>query len=187
MMRSLILIVILLALATTVTAREPKIEGVEMSTRWKITRTTVKRANKVKEATGYMMYTVTPDALDAAFRCQKGRLFAFVAIKPVHMRDATKLGWQAKRWYLKVAIGDGEFRDEVWASVHNGKVLMARKRSTSREIFDAARKGTSIRIDPRYGEDVLVKIPADADQVFRRFEEVCGFVAPQPNGPITTT
>ena len=186
-MKSLLLIVTLLAHAMTVAAREVIIEGVEMSTTWKIASTTVKRARKVEESTGYIMYTVSPDTLDTAFRCQKGRLFAFVAIKPVNMVDATKLGWQVKRWHLKVAIGDGEFRDEIWASVHNGKVLMARKRSTSRAIFAAARKGTSIRIDPRYGEDVTVDIPADADQVFRRFEEVCGFVRPRPNGPITTT
>jgi len=180
----LVLGLLLLAYATFASAGD---DGVDQSSLWKVSHTFVKRARKKKEATGIVLYTAEPDTLDTAFRCQKGRLYAFVAVKPVSMHEAmVNLGWQVKRWRLKVAIGDGEFRDEIWASVHDGRILMARKRTTSLAIFAAARKGTSIHIDPKYGKDVTIDIPADDSGAFRHFEELCGFVAPGPNSRITT-
>jgi hypothetical protein len=188
MIRRFGLILLVLALSNPGAAQDDEQENQAATAPWQLSRTFVKRPYKSQESTGVAVYTTTPDALGAAFRCQEGRLYAFVVVKPLDLHEAMEqLGWQAKRWRVTVTIGDSEPRDEVWASVHGGKILMARKRSTSRKLFVAARSGVTIVIDPKYGKDVVVDIPADTTGAFRRFEEVCGFVEAQAEGAVIAT
>ena len=106
------------------------------------------------EQTGSVLYTSTPDTLGAAFRCQKGKLYAFLAVKKIDLHDAlVQTGWHAKTWNVTITIGDGEPKDEQWVSFMRGKILGARSRGTSRQLLDAARAGTTVSIDQKYGQN----------------------------------
>lgn len=149
---------------------------------WAISRTyLLQRGYLDKDKRKYMgmaLYTSEPDSYGAAFRCQKGRLYAFVAVKKVDLHELmTRRSLRAKKWVVSFSVDDNELRKEDWSTLLDGQVLAPGKRSSAREIFAAARRGTTIRIDPRFGKAVTVEVPGDSGGLFDVFERECGFKA----------
>ncbi len=123
---------------------------------------------------GLSAWTPTTDGLGAAFRCDRGILYAFVAMEEVDMAASLmRLGGTSKNWNVTVTIDGYEPREEKWITVHGGKFLMARRISTTKRLFRAARAGVSVTIEDKRGKPVTVSLPADDTGVLDAFEARC--------------
>ena len=128
---------------------------------------------------GMTLFTKAKNRQGAAFRCDRKRLYAFIAVKPVDMHAMMlRRSSTAKPWAVSYRINGGEAVDEQWVAIHGGRMLMVKSAATARKLFDAARYGANVSIEPRYGKDIDVEIPADTISLFEKFAERCGIEKP---------
>lgn len=127
-----------------------------------------------RQSMGLTLYTNAKDTLGAAFRCDRKRLYAFLAVKPVDLRKMmVRRSRNAKPWAVSYSIDESEMRQEQWVTIHGGQLLMVKSVATAETLFDAARHGTAVTIDPKYGKTVTVEIPPDKIGLFDKFRERC--------------
>lgn len=127
-----------------------------------------------RQSMGLTLYTNTKDTLGAAFRCDRKRLYAFLAVKPVDLRKMMlRRSRNAKPWSVSYSIDKSEPQSEQWITIHGGQLLMVKSAATAETLFNAARSGTAVTIDPKYGKTVTVEIPPDTIGLFDRFSERC--------------
>ena len=109
-----------------------------------------------------------------AFRCDAARMYAFVAPREANIAELmAKTARKAKKWEVSVSVGDGEAIEEAWVSMHGGRLMMIRNLELTNELFEKAKTGTSITIDPRYGKPQTIELPADKSGQFDAFRERC--------------
>ena len=134
----------------------------------------IKEVGGDRQSMGLTLYTNAQDTRGAAFRCDRNRLYAFLTVKPVDLRKImTRRSRNAKQWSVSYSIDNHKPQDEQWVTIHGGQLLMVKSAATAEKLFEAARQGTAVTIDPKYGKTVTVEIPPDTVGLFDRFRERC--------------
>jgi len=127
-----------------------------------------------RQSMGLTLYTNATDTRGAAFRCDRKRLYAFIAVKAVDLHEMMlRRSRNAKPWAVSYSIDQNETQREQWVTIHGGQLLMVKSEATAEKLFDAARRGTVVTIDPKYGKTVSVEIPPDTIGLFDKFWERC--------------
>ncbi|MGB5256611.1 MAG: hypothetical protein WBN07_13115 [Woeseiaceae bacterium] len=128
-----------------------------------------------KTPVGIGLYTTRKNAYGVGFRCEKAKLYAFVAVKKVSVRDTMIRGARRPVWWdVGYSLDGAEETVEEWISLHNGLMFMVKSRSTSLAIFEAARLGKTLIVQPKNGKAVSIELPADTIGIFDKFWDRCG-------------
>lgn len=148
-------------------------ETVESAWGWsKIYKT---KFGQTKTPVGIGLYTKRKKSYGVGFRCEKFKLYAFVAVKKVSVKDTMIRGARKPQWWNVWHSIDGEEETkEEWVSLHNGLMFMVKSRETSLAIFEAARRGKTLSVRPKNGKPVRIQLPADTIGLFDKFWDRCG-------------
>ncbi len=127
-----------------------------------------------KNARGFMVYTVDSRKTGAAFRCESGKLYAFLGVKPADFREILHQG-SSKLRYREVtfSINDNTEVVEEWVQMFSGKVYMARKISTILDIFQAAETGATITFTRKHGKTATISLPVLEQSVSQPYLDEC--------------
>jgi len=127
-----------------------------------------------REMETLLLHTVDPDRPGIAFRCEKGRLYVLLAVRPVDLEKALREGVRRPRdWPLTWRVDDGEPVSENWVSMSNSRLFMAREFASTAAIFRAARDGGVLTITVKGWDPVTVEIPESDDALFDYYIESC--------------
>lgn len=132
-----------------------------------------------KSDRGFLLYTSGDDKTGAAFRCEEGKLFAFLAVKPADFRGIIqKRSPSPSDREVRFALGDNAELKEKWVQMFSGKIYMVREVSTTLEIFQAVASGVTITFTRKYGKTVSIPIPALEKNISSHFLERCNLKKP---------
>ena len=127
-----------------------------------------------KEMETLLLHTVDPDRPGIAFRCEKGRMYVILAVRPEDLSRALREGVRRPRdWELTYRIDDGAPVTEDWVSMSNNRLFMARKFASTAAIFKAARNGGILAITVKGSDPVTIEIPESDDELFDYYVESC--------------
>jgi hypothetical protein len=127
-----------------------------------------------KEMQTLLLHTVDPDRPGIAFRCEKGRLYVTLAVRPADLRKALREGVVRPRdWEVTHQIDDGEEITGNWVSMSNSRLFMAHDFATTAAIYHAARDGQKLTITVAGWDSVKIKIPESDDELFDYYIESC--------------
>lgn len=127
-----------------------------------------------KEMETLLLHTVDPDEPGIAFRCEKGRLYLILAVRPVDLSKALREGVRRPRdWEMTYRIDGGEAVTEDWVSMSNSRLFMAHQFATTAAIFHAARDGGTLELAVKGWDPVTVEIPESDDELFDYYIESC--------------
>jgi hypothetical protein len=127
-----------------------------------------------REMETLLLHTVDPDRPGIAFRCEKGRLYVLLAVRPVDLEKALREGVRRPRdWPLTWRVDDAEPVTEDWVSMSNSRLFMARKFQSTATIFRAARDGGILEITVKGWDPVTIEIPESDDALFDYYIESC--------------
>ncbi len=128
-----------------------------------------------KTPLGIGIYTTRKKSFGVGFRCEQYKLYAFVAVKRVSVRDTMIRGARKPQWWdVNYSIDGAEETGEEWISIHNGLMFMVKSRETSFAIFEAAKLGKTMTVRPKNGKAVSIALPADTTGIFDKFWNECG-------------
>jgi hypothetical protein len=173
-----------LLLAGASMADEPADEGTAGDGAWEMSDLQLKLRAKnatsaysmpvTREMETLLLHTVDPDRPGIAFRCEKGRLYALLAVRPVDLEKALREGVRRPRdWPLTWRVDDGEPVTEDWVSMSNSRLFMAHELASTAAIFRAARDGGVLTIIVKGWDPVTVEIPESDDALFDYYIESC--------------
>lgn len=127
-----------------------------------------------KEMETLLLNTVDPDKPGIAFRCEKGRLYLILAVRPADLSQALREGVRRPRdWEVTYRIDDGEAVTEDWVSMSNSRLFMAHQFTTTAAIYHAARDGGTLEITVKGWDPVTIDIPESEDELFDYYIESC--------------
>lgn len=127
-----------------------------------------------REMETLLLHTVDPSRPGIAFRCEKGRLYVLLAVRPVDLEKKLREGVRRPRdWPLTWRVDDGEPVTEDWVSMSNNRLFMARKSASTATIFRAARDGGTLEITVTGWDTVTVEMPESDDALFDYYIERC--------------
>lgn len=127
-----------------------------------------------KEMETLLLNTVDPDKPGIAFRCEKGRLYLILAVRPADLSKALREGVRRPRdWEVTYRIDDGEAVTEDWVSMSNSRLFMAHQFATTAAIYHAARDGGTLEITVKGWDPVTIDIPESDDELFDHYIESC--------------
>ncbi len=150
----------------------------EQSSAWQVTKI-MQIKHKETHGRGLLLFTDNPDKTGAAFRCDAGKLFAFLAVKPTDIREKLFQRTRNPRdREVRFSINGGIEKSETWVQMFNGQIYMARKISSILQIFDAAKAGAQITFTRKYGKTVTFSLPVADQEIFRFFIESCDLKKP---------
>ena len=173
-----------LLLAGESLADEPADEAVDADGSWEMSdlklklraknRTSAYSMPVTREMETLLLHTVDPDRPGVAFRCEKGRLYVLLAVRPVDLEKALREGVRRPRdWPLTYRVDDGEPVSEDWVSMSNSRLFMAREFASTAAIFRAARDGGVLDITVKGWDPVTVEMPESDDALFDYYIESC--------------
>jgi len=151
-----------------------EVSDLELNVRAKNT-TSVYSMPEKKSVETLLMYTTDRKKPGLAFRCEKGRLYGILSVRPANLEKALRDGVRRPRdWTLTVTIGNGQPRSEAWVSMQNGKLVMAHESGTTKELFRAARDADSVSVVTRKGKKpVIIELPAGNEAMFSDYLDRC--------------
>lgn len=174
---------LLVVLATTMSpfglADEPEEDGAwemsDLNLKLKAKNTTSAYSTPVtKEMQTLLLHTVDPDRPGIAFRCEKGKMYVTLSVKPADLRKALREGVRRPRdWELTYQIDDGEAVTEDWVSMSNNRLFMAREFASTAAIFNAARDGATLMVTVKGWDPVSLDVPESDDELFDYYIESC--------------
>jgi len=127
-----------------------------------------------REMQTLLLHTVDPDKPGIAFRCEKGRLYVVLAVRPADLSKALREGVRRPRdWELTYRIADHEAVTENWVSMSNSRLFMAREFASTAAIFHAARDGQSLEVTVKGWDPVSIEMPESEDELFDYYIESC--------------
>ena len=127
-----------------------------------------------KEMETLLLHTVDPDRPGIAFRCEKGKMYVILAVRPADLAKALRQGVRRPRdWELTYRIDDSAPVTEDWVSMSNNRLFMARRFASTAAIFNAARDGATLAITVKGSDPVTVDIPPSDDELFDYYVESC--------------
>ena len=169
-----------LLLAGVATADEPTADGA-----WEMSDLQLKLRAKnatsaysmpvTREMETLLLHTVDPDRPGIAFRCENGRLYVLLAVRPLDLEKALREGVRRPRdWQVTYRVDDGEPVTEDWVSMSNSRLFMAREFASTAAIFRAARDGGSLEVTVKGWDPVTVEIPESDAALFDYYIDSCG-------------
>lgn len=173
-MKTRILIALSLILATP---QLPAAEAIEGASEWAWARMTlVDRGRKYDR--GIALFTTDKQSLGIAFRCQRGKTYAVVSVKPVDFNAllAERFRHPAE-WQVEYAIDDEALRVETWVWAYNGKVFLSPPGDSVKDLFKAARRGATLSFKRRKGDLLTIRLPPGDPALFEGFVDECGLAA----------
>lgn len=127
-----------------------------------------------QSARGHVLFTTDTDRAGAAFRCHDGKLYAIFSLDAVPIgRYLVETRSRPKNVEMQVSVDDRVPRTETWVSLFNGKLYMARRISTTSELYRAATLGASIDIGREGRDRVRIDLPGAPRAEFEGFLERC--------------
>lgn len=127
-----------------------------------------------KEMETLLLHTVDPDRPGIAFRCEKGRMYVILAVRPTDLRKALREGVRRPRdWELSYRIDEGEAVTEDWVSMSNSRLFMAHNFASTAAIFHAARDGGTLEVTVKGWDPVTLEVPDSDDALFDYYVESC--------------
>jgi len=127
-----------------------------------------------KEVQTLLLHTVDPEKPGIAFRCEKGKLYTTLAVRPVDLEKALREGVRRPRdWTLTYKIGDADEVTEDWVSMSNSRLFMARETASTFAIFRAALGGDTITVTVKGNDPVSVDVPPGDSDLFDAFLALC--------------
>jgi len=173
-MKTRILIAISLILATP---QLPAAEASEGASEWGWARMTlVDRGRKYDR--GIALYTTNDKSLGIAFRCQRGKTYAVVSVRPVDFNALLKDRFRRPaEWQVEFAIDDEALRVETWVWAYSGKVFLSPPGDSVKDLFKAARRGATLSFRRRKGDFLTIRLPPGDPALFEGFVDKCGLAA----------
>ena len=176
---SLSLAMLAILLPGAAVAQEPEPEGA-----WEMSDLTLKLRAKnatsaystpvTKEMETLLLHTVDPDRPGIAFRCEKGKMYVILAVRPADLAKALREGVRRPRdWELTYRLGDADPVTEDWASMSNSRLFMAHRFASTAAIFHAARDGGTLEVTVEGWDPVIVEMPESEDELFDYYVESC--------------
>jgi hypothetical protein len=127
-----------------------------------------------KEMQTLLLNTVDPDKPGIAFRCEKGKMYVVLAVRPADLEKALREGVRRPRdWELTYQIDDGEAVTGNWVSMSNSRLFMAHEFASTAAIFNAARDGATLTVTVKGWDPVSIEIPESDDELFDYYIESC--------------
>ena len=127
-----------------------------------------------REMETLLLHTIDPDKPGIAFRCEKGRLFLILAVRPTDLSKALREGVRRPRdWELTYRIDDRAAVTEDWVSMSNSRLFMAHQFASTAAIFHAARDGGTLEVTVKGWDPVTFQIPESEDELFDYYIESC--------------
>lgn len=127
-----------------------------------------------KEVETLLLHTVDPDKTGIAFRCEKGRLFTTLAVRPSDLRKSLREGVRKPRdWTLTYKIGDGDEVTEDWVSTSSGRLYMAHETASTFAVFRAALNGDPITVTVKGKDPVSIDVPPGDSDLFDAYLDRC--------------
>ena len=127
-----------------------------------------------KEMETLLLHTVDPDRPGIAFRCEKGRMYVILAVRPADLAKALREGVRRPRdWELTYRLGDADPVTEPWVSLSNSRLFMAHRFASTAAIFHAARDGGTLEVTVKGWDPVIVEMPESDDELFDYYVESC--------------
>ena len=170
----------LLVVGAESAAQQPRVSGgwemTPLNLKVKAKNTTSAYSMPDKKAVDtILLYTTDKKVPGAAFRCEKGRLFAILSMRKSDLGKALRDGVRRPRdWPLTVTIGDAPPVTEAWVSMQNGRLVMAHSAETTRALYAAARRGDVVAVKRKEGQDaVVVQMPAADSALFDDYLSAC--------------
>ena len=141
---------------------------------WRVIDVT-KTVNGVETPRGKMLFTTDGERLGAAFRCDAGKLYAFVSVKPVDFSvNLEQRSGRHREKSMSYAIANGESGTEEWVSMFNGKVYKPQYISTTSAMFRAALEGADVTVARHTGaNEVTIDFPQPDRDAFAEFLQGC--------------
>ncbi|MGB5489410.1 MAG: hypothetical protein WBM76_01150 [Woeseiaceae bacterium] len=168
------IIAAVLCLCWTATVAD-EADGNEPNPAWAWSNIYKTKFGRSKTPLGIGIYTTRKKSFGVGFRCEQYKLYAFVAVKRVSVRDTMIRGARKPQWWdVNYSIDGAEETGEEWISIHNGLMFMVKSRETSFAIFEAAKLGKTMTVRPKNGKAVSIALPADTTGIFDRFWNECG-------------
>jgi hypothetical protein len=127
-----------------------------------------------KEMETLLLHTVDPDRPGVAFRCEKGKMYVILAVRPTDLEKALREGVRRPRdWELTYRIDDGEPVTEDWVSMSNSRLFMAHNFASTAAYFHAARDGGTLEITVKGWDPVMLEMPESDDELFDYYIKSC--------------
>lgn len=127
-----------------------------------------------KEMETLLLHTVDSDRPGIAFRCEKGKMYVILAVRPADLAKALRQGVRRPRdWELTYSIDNRAPVTEDWVSMSNSRLFMARRFASTAAIFNAARDGGILAITVKGSDPVTIDIPESDDELFDYYVESC--------------
>jgi len=127
-----------------------------------------------REMETLLLHTVDPDRPGIAFRCEKGRMYVILAVRPADLAKALREGVRRPRdWEVTYRLGDADPVTEDWVSMSNSRLFMARRFASTAAIFHAARDGGTLEVTVKGWDPVTVEMPESDDELFDYYVESC--------------
>ena len=173
-MTTRILIALGLILATP---QLPATETTEGASEWGWARMTLIKQGR-KYDRGIALYMTDDQSLGVAFRCQRGKTYAVVSVRPVDY-NALLQDWfrNPVEQQVEYTIDDEAQRVETWVWAYSGKVFVSPPGDSVKDLFKAARRGATLSFKRRKGKSVLIRIPTGDPALFDGFVNKCGLAA----------
>lgn len=140
---------------------------------WKVIKI-FQEKNSEKHSRGMLLYTTGADKTGAAFRCEGGKLFAFMAVKPVDFRNILQQRSNDQRnREVSFRINDADLVTEDWVQLYRGQIYMPREVSTTHDIFRTSTTGATMIFTRKYGKTVTIPLPKLEEATANHFLEIC--------------
>lgn len=127
-----------------------------------------------REMQTLLLHTVDRDRPGIAFRCEKGRMYVILAVRPADLRKALREGVRRPRdRELSYRIDGRDIVTENWVSMSNSRLFMAHDFASTASIFTAARDGGTLQVTVKGWEPVTLEMPDSDDELFDYYIESC--------------
>jgi len=127
-----------------------------------------------REMQTLLLNTVDPEKPGVAFRCEKGKLYVVLAVRPADLVKALREGVRRLRdWELTYRIADGDAVTGNWVSMNNSRLFMAHDFASTAAIFRAARDGQPLEVTVKGWDPVSIDMPESDDELFEYYIESC--------------
>jgi hypothetical protein len=127
-----------------------------------------------REMETLLLHTIDPDRPGVAFRCEKGKMYVILAVRPADLEKALREGVRRPRdWELTYRIDDGDPVTGNWVSMSNSRLFMAHEFASTAAIFNASRDGGTLEVTVKGWDPVTVELPESDDELFDYYVESC--------------
>ena len=122
----------------------------------------------------FTIYTTADDQLGAAFRCNNGKLFAILSMRPLDIKYWMSLRpGNAETRRVSFAVDGGSDRSDEWISIFHGRLYMSTRISSTNTLYKTALSGGRVQFNKRKNQSVEIELPPGDEFLFDQFLESC--------------